>query len=209
MKIMISIRAKSKILQVACFFTFGVLIFFHGYSFANYDECILNNMKNATNPRSADYVAQACKKRFGKKSENNKDKSNIKRPSNTDTNDSGSFKFTLDSAAARPYVKNLSVVKRRDYEYDFQETKFEIMNKNYFGISTVFIGITEHEDCGEEVADYSIIYECSVDQGYRISAASGGSVNCGRQITEGVCVFGFVTEWLLRKKDFLDSLGAR
>lgn len=209
MQIMINIEAKRKIFQLACFFLFGVLVFFHGDSFANYDECILNNMKNATNPRSADYVAQACKKKFSKKSENNKSKSNDKKPRNIDPNDSGSFKFTLENDAAHPYINNLSIVKRRDYEYDFQETKFEIMNKNSFGISTVFVGVTEHEGCGEAVADYSIIYECSVDQGYRISAGSGGSVNCGRQITEGVCVFGFVTEWLLSKKEFLNSLGSR
>jgi len=200
---------KIKIFLVSKVLLLILLSSVHEIVFADYDQCILNNMKNATNSRAADYVAEACRKKFNKKSERGKGKSANKVDPVVDPNDIGPFKFTLENDLTRPYTLNLAIVKRRDYEYDFQETKFEIMNKNTFGISKVLIGIPQSEDCGNDISDYSIVYECSIDLDYVIGPGSGGSINCGRQITEPVCVYGFVTEWLPSRKAFMERLNGR
>ena len=187
-------------------FIFQFFVVNFGYAASNYDDCILENMKNADNPRAADHIAAACASKFQSNPPPAKRKNNAETILTKKEPDSGVLKFARNSDRARVFVNKVEITKRRDYEYDFQETIFEVMNRNSFGISKVLIGITESESCKNDISSFLIIYECKIEKGHVISENSGGSINCGRQITQAVCVFGFFTEYLVDRKAFIESL---
>lgn len=152
---------------------------------SNYDECVLDGVKDAKTEMAARLVAQACRNKFPLKSEPTQQRMWI---------DVGFYK--QGSTGQRNALANkLSVVDNKHSTdlYGERVTKIRLMNGYSFPVHNISVGLVKKGDksrsCPDNFSGYSEIVQCTGSaEGFK-----SGSFVCPRVNAE-FCITGFYSD---------------
>lgn len=142
---------------------------------SNYEECVLDNMKGVTNDVVAYSVRNACSAKFPPKY-----------PPNF---------YRIDASEGK---REREVVGRIVVLQSFPQG-MQVMNKNPFSISGVYVGMVQNSTtlCPDLESGFQAIHYCKGSVG----GNQAGRILCSENIGK-FCVTGFVTNWLDNPEKF-------
>ena len=121
---------------------------------ANFEDCILANMKGVSSDSAASAIRSACRKKFPQESQ---------QPSQTTSSRSGYPRVDVwDKPYKSKIFSNIKIGSTKYNQYSAYE--IQITNKSNINLTGIYIGIPANKNtCSTEKSDYVEIYECNVD----------------------------------------------
>lgn len=149
---------------------------------SNFDECVLDGIKEAKTDTAAQMVAQACRNKFPLKAATPKDDFGEIRVSFYDDK-TGNW----DNLNNR--IRMLSI-KEKSGVYG-AKTEIRVMNDYGFGLSGIYVGVvSKGKSCPNNYSGYKEVVGC----GGQVGSRQSGNVYCEKLTGAFYCVTGFVTE---------------
>lgn len=152
---------------------------------SNYDECVLDGVKDAKTETAARMVAQACRNKFPMKT-------------SPPVTDYGPIRVTFYSDKTGQWenlVNKIKLVGIKDKTDMYgAKTEIRVMNDYTFGLSGIYIGVVAKgnnaKSCPSNYSDYKEVVGC----GGQVGSKQAGTVTCERLTGAYYCVTGFTTE---------------
>lgn len=164
---------------------------------SNYDECILDGVKTASNKAAVSAVYDACERKFqspeDKKAERER-KALIKKCRIPEKADSViAFIGVQNTPEVWPVIEN---IKNRKFAMDSYTPVVKFQNNNQKGISGLMVGMgAKGKNCSANYSDYDATFYCGGGwEGAGVSPNSYGSVPCPNEIKNFIgkpwCIIG-------------------
>ncbi len=141
---------------------------------SNFEECILDQMKNIKSDAAANAVTYACRKKFPATPE----------PKTSETRYGYPRLDIWDSTYAASVFNNLSIIKGTNGTYSFELT---LTNKSKINLTGVYIGVPTTTDgkCPRDQSQYREIYLCEGN----VNSSTTGKVFCTK-FQGNYCIVG-------------------
>ncbi len=165
----------------------------------NYEDCVLDGVKNAKTNKAVAVVVQACANKFPRKSPAGSPLPTYDPPDYNLFSSFGMFRPTLNQLITKIEVNALNVVQTGNKLYGVKSydhghhLSLEVTNRNEFPIVGLEIGVPKRKNglCSWDDKDFSEIHRCDGNAGARNS----GSFVCKIPRLESrrveVCITGF------------------
>lgn len=158
---------------------------------SNYDECILEGVKDAKTTAAASLVAQACRNKFPPKQQ----QAPISTPTPTPNYDYLRVDFYDDKTGKRENwnlkIKVVSTQSKKTYTYGTRK-EVRAMNSYSIPVQAIKIGVINPQDssssCPDNFSGYSQVVSC---RGYA-GAREAGNFECD-DFSGSYCITGFLT----------------
>lgn len=175
---------------------------------SNYEECVIDGVKNVKAEAAVNAIRQACMKKFPtkemleeKKKLAERDKIIAKCGLTKSDDTAGNIFLALQTRPEiRGFLNNLANRKfdtgsSQIYGVNYPYAIIEFQNNNKIGVSGLLIGMGINGSCSDKVSDYKATYYCTAQSAAEgVSAFSSGRINCpneARNVKGGWCIIGF------------------
>jgi len=177
---------------------------------SNFEDCILETMKNVKSDAAANLIAKACRNKYPAASQ---PLPNAPRSGSAWLGNRSEFTNKVEILS---WGNEHADTKKHNYNFEMGPLRAYIKatNKNDFSVSRIKIGIprTGTNSCPSNLDEYNLIYTCAPwgYEGYiehSVGANESGIFECPDEVKTGFCIIDLLTDWHYDLDAFLRSKG--